>query len=119
MLVSLALLVGAVAPARGDSRICTPESRGCASFRHAGNIFDVCDYALDGESVAVQTGSRRIVAVNYWGPLRFNGCRRWHVRAHNGHAFKYRVCLATHARPGGKRIKLERFFCSRFVADIA
>ena len=79
---------------------------------------DVCDPAFDGDSVAVQRGDGKIIAVNYWGSLKFNGCRRWHIRGRNGHPFKYRVCLATHAKPGGKPIHLERFFCSGFVADI-
>jgi hypothetical protein len=79
---------------------------------------DVCDPAFDGESVAVQRGDGRIIAVNYWGSLKFNGCRRWHIKGRNGHPFKYRVCLATHAAPGGKPIHLERFFCSGYVADI-
>ena len=126
--VATAVLVGAlagvvsqlgnVAPAAADSRACTPESRGCASFKQAGNTFDVCDYGFDGEAVAVQNGHGRIIAVNYWGSLKFNGCRRWHVPGHNGAPFKYRVCLARNARPGGKPIRLEKFFCSRYHADI-
>jgi hypothetical protein len=111
-------LVVLVAPAAADSRVCTPEGRGCASFKRSGNTMDVCDPAFDGDSVAVQRGDGKIIAVNYWGSLKFNGCRRWHIRGRNGHPFKYRVCLATHAKPGGKPIHLERFFCSGFVADI-
>jgi hypothetical protein len=117
-LAAAAILLAHAASAAADSRACTPESRGCASFKRAGNTFDVCDYGFDGESVAVQNGAGRIIAVNYWGSLKFNGCRRWHVRGHNGTPFKYRVCLARNARPGGKPIRLERFFCSRYHADI-
>ncbi len=112
-----ALLVH-VGSASADSRVCTPEDRGCASFKRSGNTFDVCDEGFDGEAVAVQRGDRKIIAVNYWGSLKFNGCRRWHVRGRNGHPFKYRVCLATHAKPGGKPIHLEPFFCSKFVPDL-
>ena len=71
---NLVLLVGAfagvvsqlgnVAPAAADSLACTPESRGCASFKQAGTTFDVCDCGFDGEAVAVQTGHGRIIAVN-------------------------------------------------------
>jgi hypothetical protein len=111
-------LLGTVSPAAADSRTCTPESRGCASFNHRGNTFDVCDYGFDGEAVAVQNGAGRIFAVNYWGSLKFNGCRRWHVRGRNGTPFKYRVCLARNARPGGRKITLEKFFCSGYRADI-
>jgi hypothetical protein len=118
LLAASAVLLALAAAAHADSRLCTPESRGCASFKRAGNTFDVCDYGFDAEAVAVQTGSRRIVAVNYWGSLKFNGCRRWHVRGHNGTAFKYRVCLARNARPGGKPIRLEKFLCSAFQAEI-
>ena len=113
----IALLAHAPA-ARADSRVCTPENRGCASFKRAGNTFDVCDYGFDGDSVAVQRSDGRIVAVNYWGSLKFNGCRRWHVAGRNGRPFKYRVCLARNAKPGGKPIRLEKFFCSGFQADL-
>jgi hypothetical protein len=89
-----------------------------ASFKHVGNTFDVCDHGFDGYSVAVQTGGHRIVAVNYWGSLKYNGCRRWHVKGHNGHTFKYRVCLATHAQPGGKPIRLVTGYCGGYVSDI-
>jgi hypothetical protein len=113
----IALLAHASA-ARADSRVCTPENRGCASFKRAGNTLDVCDYGFDGDSVAVQRGDGKIIAVNYWGSLKFNGCRRWHVAGRNGTPFKYRVCLARNAKPGGKPIRLEKFFCSGFQADI-
>jgi hypothetical protein len=114
---AIALLVHAV-PASADSRVCTPENAGCASFKHGGNTFDVCDYGFDAESVAVQRGDRKIIAVNYWGSLKFNGCRRWHVKGRNGSPFKYRVCLATHAAPGGKPIHLEPFYCSGWQGEI-
>ena len=78
--------------ARADGRVCTPENRGCASFKRAGNAFDVCDYGFDGDAVAVQRSDGRIVAV--------------------------RVCLARNAKPGGKPIRLEKFFCSGFQADL-
>jgi hypothetical protein len=33
--------------------------------------------------------------------------------------FEYRVCLARNAAPGGKRIRLEKFFCcSAFQPEI-
>lgn len=54
-------LVANVRPAAADSRMCTPESRGCASFRHAGNTFDVCDYGFDGRSV-----SRHVLQSPHW-----------------------------------------------------
>lgn len=120
-LALLTLAIGAVLGvphALADSRKCTPGGLGCASFKHRGNTFDVCDYGFDGLSVAVQRGNRKIIAVNYWGSLKYNGCRRWHVRGRNGTTFKYRVCLARNARPGGKPIELLPFYCSKFKADI-
>jgi hypothetical protein len=110
--------VGSVAPAVADSRICGVEERACASFKHVGNTMDVCDPAFDGLAAAVQRGDGKIIAVNYWGSLKFNGCRRWHIRGRNGTTFKYRACPARHARPGGKRITLSKSYCSRYVADI-
>ena len=71
--------------------------------------------------MAVQNGHHRIIAVNYWGSLKFNGCRRWHITGHQGsprHGVQYRVCIARNAAPGGKPIRLERFFGSRVQADI-
>ena len=56
--------------------------------------------------------------MNYRGSLKFNGCRRGHVGGHNGTPFRYRVCLARNARPGGKPLRLENFFCSAFQAEI-
>jgi hypothetical protein len=70
-LAGVTALVVLVAPAAANSRVCTPEDRGCASFKRAGNMMDVCDPAFDGESVAVQRGDGRIVAVNFWGSLKF------------------------------------------------
>jgi hypothetical protein len=118
MLAAAVALLARAEPAAADSRVCTPESRGCASFKRAGNTFDVCDYGFDGESVAVQNGHRRIIAVNYWGSLKFNGCRRWHIKGRNGTVFKHRVCLARNARPGGKPIRIEKFFCSGWQPEI-
>jgi len=108
------------APVHADSRVCTPEPR-LRVVQARGHTFDVCDYGFDGESVAVQNGHHRIIAVNYWGSLKFNGCRRWHITGHQGsqrHGVQYRVCIARNAAPGGKPIRLERFFGSRFQADI-
>ena len=116
--VSTSSLVGSVAPAPADSRICAKEQRGCASFKHVGNTMDVCDTAYDGASVAVQRGDRKIIAVNYWGSLKYNGCRRWHIRGRNGTTFKYRVCPAHYARRGGKPIALSKFYCSGWQPDI-
>jgi hypothetical protein len=116
-ITSLSLVVGA-APATADSSAWAVEHLGAAAFKRAGNTMDVCDTAYDGASVAVQRrGDRRIVAVNYWGSLKYNGCRRWHIRGRNGTAFSYRVCPAYHARPGGKRITLSTHFCSGWQPD--
>jgi hypothetical protein len=117
-ITGIATMLSNVTSARADSRICTPEDAGCASFHHVGNTFYVCDEAFDGESVAVESGSHMIIAVNYWGSLKFNGCRTWHVHGHNGDPFKYRVCLARYAAPGGKRLHLEPFYCSHYTSDI-
>lgn len=111
-------LIGGVAPAVADSRICATEQRACASFKHVGNTMDVCDTAYDGASVAVQRGDRKIIAVNYWGSLKYNGCRRWHISGRNGTTFKYRVCPAHYARRGGKPIALSKFYCSGWQPDI-
>lgn len=117
-ITSLGLGVG-VSPARADSgSIYAKEHRAAASFKHVGNTMDVCDPAYDGASAAVQRGDGKIIAVNYWGSLKYNGCRRWHIKGGNGTAFKYRVCPAYHARPGGRRITLSKFFCSGWQADI-
>jgi hypothetical protein len=67
---------------------------------------------------ADRSASRRIIAVNRWGSVKFNGCRRWQVRGHNGTPFRDRVCLARNARPGGKPITLEKFLCSAFQPEI-
>ncbi|HEX6621119.1 MAG TPA: hypothetical protein VF024_15760 [Solirubrobacteraceae bacterium] len=40
------------------------------------------------------------------------------MKGHNGTPFKYRVCLARNAAPGGKPIRLEKFFCSRHQPEI-
>lgn len=120
LIVAIAAVVAVFAnvdAAAADSRACTPEGRGCASFKRAGNTFDVCDEAFDGSPVAVVRG-KKIIAVNYWGSLKFNGCRRWHVEGRNGTPFAWKVCLARNARPGGKRITIERFFCSAPTPDI-
>jgi hypothetical protein len=53
LLATAAAVLASAEPAAADSRVCTPESRGCASFKRAGNTFDVCDYGFDGESVPV------------------------------------------------------------------
>jgi hypothetical protein len=115
-ITSLSLVVGA-APAVADSSAWAVEHRGAASFKRPGNTMDVCDTAFDGASVAVQRRDRKIIAVNYWGSLKFNGCRRWHIHGRNGSAFSYRVCPAHYARKGGKRIKLSTFYCSGWTHD--
>jgi hypothetical protein len=117
-IASTSTFLGSQATAVADSRICAKEQRACASFKHAGNTMDVCDTAFDGASAAVQRGDGKIIAVNYWGSLKYNGCRRWHVSGRNGKSFKYRVCPAHYARPGGRPIELSKLFCSRWQADI-
>jgi hypothetical protein len=109
--------VGGAAVAVADSSARAVEGRGAASFKRAGNTMDVCDTAYDGASVAVQRRDRKIIAVNYWGSLKYNGCRRWHIHGRNGSAFSYRVCPAHHARKGGKPITLSTFFCSGWQRD--
>ena len=111
-------VVAGVTPALANSRACALDGRGCASFQRAGNTMDVCDTAFDGDAVAVQRGDGKIIAVNYWGSLKFNGCRRWHISGRNGATFKYRVCPARNARPGGKPITLEKFLCGGYIPDI-
>jgi hypothetical protein len=114
-----ASLTNLVAPAFADSGpIYAKEHRAAASFKHVGNTMDVCDPAYDGASAAVQRGDGKIIAVNYWGSLKGNGCRRWHIHGRNGTTFKYRACPAYHARPGGKPITLSKFFCSGWQADV-
>ncbi len=114
--IATGLLVN-VAPAAANNA-CAKEQRACASFKQAGNTFDVCDTAYDGAAAAVQRGDRKIIAVNYWGSLKYNGCRRWHVSGRNGTTFKWRVCPAHNARPGGKKITLSTHYCSGWVPDI-
>src|ERR1044072_9363378 len=82
----LSLVVGA-ASAVADSSAWAVEHRGAASFKRAGNTMDVCDPAYDGASVAVQRRDDKLIAVNYWGSLKYNGCRRWHIHGRNGSAF--------------------------------
>jgi hypothetical protein len=117
LVASAAVLLVNVDPAAAGRR-CAIEHRACASFKSAGNTFDVCDPAYDGAAAAVQRGDRRIIAVNYWGSMKHNGCRRWHVSGRNGRVFKWRVCPAYHAKPGGKRISLSIHYCSGWEADI-
>jgi hypothetical protein len=117
-LTSTVNLVGHAAPAVAVSRICAPQGHGCASFWRDRNTFDVCDYAWDGYAVAVQRSDGKIIAVNYWGSLKYNGCRRWHVKGRPyGARFRWRVCLANNAKPGGKPIRIVKYWCSGYRTD--
>ncbi len=95
----------------------TPPSRGsycpagAATFRARGDTLFACDYKVDKRSVVVRGRYRgssgwATVAVNYWGPDRFNGCRTWDRDFKENRSVQFKVCLAKHAKPGAPRMDI-------------
>jgi hypothetical protein len=84
---------------------------GAATFRAQGDKLFACDYKVDDRSVVVRgryKGNRgwNTVAVNYWGPDRFNGCRTWDREFEENRDVQFKVCLAKHAKPGAPRMDI-------------
>jgi hypothetical protein len=107
--------------ASADTRECTPARSGCASFHTKGDKFYVCDYAVDDMSVVVKYRRHYSktwhTATNYLGPHKYNGCvkKTRNTKEHTGVWWK--VCLAVHGRPGGKRMRIISSSCSPTAYD--
>jgi hypothetical protein len=101
---------------------------GAGTFRAQGDKLFACDYRIDNRSVVIRgryRGKRawHTVAVNYWGPDRFNGCRTRDADFKENRSIQFKVCLAKHAKPGPPTIDVvggtcgaisETFNASRF-----
>jgi hypothetical protein len=84
---------------------------GAATFRARGDKLFACDYRADRRSVVVRgrykgSSGWSTVAVNYWGPDRFNGCRTWDREFEENRDVQFKVCLAKHAKPGAPRMDI-------------
>jgi hypothetical protein len=84
---------------------------GAATFRAHGDVLFACDYSADGHSVVVRGryGGKRAwntVAVNHWGPKRFNGCRTRNADFRENRSIEFKVCLADFAKRGGRRMDI-------------
>jgi hypothetical protein len=125
VIAALAASVATSPAAASSGPYCTSNGvSGCASFKSEGDHFYVCDYREDNRSVAVRYvyfdrhGTQRTgYAVNYWGPHRYNGCRDVVANHTEGSVLGYHVCLANHAHPGGKKMKIVGGTCGRDVFD--
>jgi hypothetical protein len=84
---------------------------GAATFRAQGDELFACDYKVDDRSVVVRgrykgNSGWATVAVNYWGPDRFNGCRTSDREFEENRDVQFKVCLAKHAKPGAPRMDI-------------
>jgi hypothetical protein len=89
---------------------------GAATFRAHGDKVFACDYKVDARSVVVRgryKGKRdwNTLAVNYWGPKRFNGCRMRDGEFRENRSIQFKVCLARFAKPGAPRMDIVGSTC--------
>lgn len=84
---------------------------GAATFRAEGDKLFACDYERDDHSVVVRDRYKgksawNTVAVNYWGPKTFRGCRTRDADFRENRSVQFKVCLADFAEPGGRRMDI-------------
>jgi hypothetical protein len=98
----------------GQNYGCTADRvSGCVTFKPAGDKFEICDGRADNYSVVARYRynryTKRGYAVNSYGPWKWGGC---YTDVENGRgAFKFQVCLADFARPGGRPMRIHEHTC--------
>ena len=123
MIASLTVTASAVvsepATARDDGPIYAFDGRGSARFKSYGDHVFLCDHSRDGHSVAVKLtyahetkGHVKYWRWNWWGALKYNGCKDLNLRVKENTILNYKVCLGNHGRPGGKKANVLEWSCS-------
>ena len=102
-----------------DGPIYAYEGRGSARFKSYGDHIFLCDHGWDGNSVAVKLayvhetkGYVKYWRWNWWGSIKYNGCKDLNLRVKENTILKYKVCLGNHGRPGGKKADVLEWSCS-------
>jgi len=122
MIATLTVTAVVVAPESAtadDGPIYAFDGRGSARFKSYGDHVFLCDHAKDGNSVAVKLtyahetkGHVKYWRWNWWGAVKYNGCKDLNLRVKENTILHYKVCLGNHGRPGGKKADVLEWSCS-------